>query len=153
MPGSVVLLPSADEQARAVLLTAMGRAGLRLVDIDLPLAGPAPFSTRVCAAIHLARPASPLLMVAPAASAGHLASIALAQRRAHRTVGGYVLIDPGQDAASAPGGSDWPDAPVTCIAYREPSPAWVRLRDWASVACPSPGDVVSAIRSVSGALA
>lgn len=153
MPGSVVLLPSGDDPQRGALMSAMARAGLRIVDIDLPLAGSAPFATRVCAAIHLARPASPLLMVAPAASAGHLASIALAQRRAHRQVGGYVLIDPGQDAASAPGGSDWPDAPVTCIAYREPAPGWVRLRDWASIVCPSPADVVGTIGGLAGGLA
>jgi hypothetical protein len=143
MPGSVILLPSGGDHERAAFLALLGRAGLRLVDIDLPIADPAPFATRVCAAIHLARPASPLLIVAPTASAGHLASIALAQRRAHRQVGGYVLIDPGQDAANAPGGADWPDAPVTCIAYREPAPAWVRLRDWASVSCPSLAEVVS----------
>jgi len=150
MPGSVVLLPSDRPAARDSLLLAMAREGIRIVDIDLPVADPAPFATRVCAAIHLARPASPILIVAPAASAGHLPSIALAQRRAHREVRGYVLIDPDSDAARAPGGSDWPDAPVTCISYREPVPAWVRLRDWPSVTCSSLEGVARTISDRAG---
>jgi len=138
MAGVTILLPSAGELDRTSLIVAMGDLGIRLCDIDLPLAQAAPFATRVCAAIQQARPAAPLLIVAPPASAAHLPAIALAQRTARRRVTAYVLLEPGLlEVAASPSGADWPDAPVTCISLQTTMPDWVRLRDWQSVFCQS----------------
>lgn len=138
MAGATILLPSTGEFDRMSLITAMGGLGIRLCDIDLPLAQAAPFATRVCAAIQQARPAAPLVIVAPPVSAAHLPAIALAQRTARRRVSAYVLLEPGLlEGVVSPHGADWPDAPVTCIGLQAPLPDWVRLRDWQSMACQS----------------
>ena len=138
MAGATILLPSAGEFDRMRLIAAMGDLGIRLCDIDLPLAQAAPFATRVCAAIQQARPAAPLVIVAPPVSAAHLPAIALAQRTARRRVTAYVLLEPGLlEVAASPSGADWPDAPVICISLLAPLPDWVRLRDWQSMACQS----------------
>lgn len=120
------------------LLGSMREARLRICDINLPLVHPAPFATRVCAAIQHARPAAPLVIVAPPASAMHLPAIALAQRTARRRVSAYVLLEPGLlESKGSPTGADWPDAPVTCISLRSAMPEWVRLRAWQHGECGS----------------
>lgn len=129
MPVNAILLPG--EHDRGELVSAMAGCGIRFVDIDLPSAHPAPFATRVCAAIGAARPASPVVIVAPPASAPHLPAIALAQRSAHRRVTGYVILEPGLiQTGSIPTGVDWPDAPVACLSMGVTEPAWVSLRGW-----------------------
>ena len=136
MSATVILLPSVHEFDRPELIGALGRRGIRLIDLDLPVADAAPFATRVCGAIAAARPASPVLIVAPPTSAAHLPAIGLGQRSAHRRVTAYVVLEPGLiPAPSVPTGGDWPDAPVTCISLQSPEPAWVSLRGWQGLAC------------------
>ena len=108
---SVVVLPGELTPPRAMWTRHLIQAGFHVVDVDLPIADPAPLSVRACAAIHAASPPGPVVVVAPQASSGILAAVALAQRRAHRGVAAYLLIDPVED----PTGQDWPDAPVIAL--------------------------------------
>jgi len=145
---SVVMLPGVIAPDRATWMTALLRAGHHVLDIDLPLADPAPLATRACAAIHALSPPGPLIVIAPRASCGILAAIGLAQRRAHRTVLGYLLVDPVEDPTSP----DWPDAPVTALdtgldqdlAHRG------RLRGWETGSLSAPSDLVAAIVAAGG---
>ena len=149
MPGcSVVVLPGLLAPERTAWVTALIRAGHHVLDLDLPIADPAPLSVRACAAVHAASPPGPLVVIAPPASTGILAAVALAQRRAHRGVLGYLLIDPAED----PTGPDWPDAPVIALdsgalgdlGHR------ARLRGWGGGALAGPDDLIAAIGDLGG---
>ena len=143
---SVVLLPGDLEPQRAEWTSRLIRAGFHVIDVDLPLADAAPLSVRACAAVHAASPPGPLVIVAPPSSSGILASIGLAQRRAHRAVAGYLLIDPLDD----PTGQDWPDAPVIALdsGSRADLEHHARLRGWARVPTRGPDDLLAAIGGV-----
>ena len=56
-------------------------------------------------------PAGPVVWVAHGQSARLLPGLAFAQRAAHRTIVGYVLVDAPSPAPSL----EWPDAPVTWV--------------------------------------
>ncbi|MFM8350154.1 MAG: hypothetical protein ACKN9D_03720 [Actinomycetales bacterium] len=146
MPVSTIVLPSAAELDRGELLGELGRRGVRVVDVDLPSAHPAPFATRVCAAIGAARPAGGFIVVVPPASVGALPAVALAQRSARRRVIGYAILEPGLiNARDVPTGLDWPDAPVTCLSVRVAEPAWVGLRGWHGLTLASLSEVASVL--------
>lgn len=101
---------------------------LVLADI-IPVDGPdAALAARLCAAINLLDPPAPLVVVADGARALLLPAVALSQRRMHRRVDGYVLIDPVLPAIA----ESWPDAPVTVVTDDERGDASVqgRLRGW-----------------------
>lgn len=148
VPVNVILLPSAGEIDRSQLLIAMAEQQIRVIDIDLPSAHPAPFATRVCAAIQAAHPPSPVVVVATPISAPHLPAIALAQRRAFRRVTGYALLEPGLiGGGDVPSGADWPDAPVACLSIQATEPGWVRLRGWHGL---SVGSLSTAARVLAG---
>jgi hypothetical protein len=96
------------------------------VTITLPHVSTSPRSVLACAAIHQQAPPAPLVIVTQGALLDLLPSIALAQRTAHRTVAGYVLIDP-QIGGPLP---DWPDAPVMVISSDERVQREAILRNW-----------------------
>ena len=127
--GTIVLLPGAT--GRAELIEDLASLDVPLLDIDLPMADPAPLSVRACAAIHgglgTADPDAPCIVIAPSESALIVPAVSLAQRRAGRAVGGYVLIEPGEDPTSG----DWPDARVVVVAPDgHPSLRRAELRGW-----------------------
>lgn len=140
---SVIVLPGDLPPARAEWVRHLIRTGVHVVDVDLPIADPPPLSVRACAAIHAASPPSPIVVVAPPASSGILAAVGLAQRRAHRSVAGYVLIDPVDD----PTGQDWPDAPVLALDSGDLADLahHARLRGWGRLPAAGPDDLVAAV--------
>ena len=87
---------------------------------------PAPLAVRICADIHRINPPDPIVFVARGALAEVLPSIAFAQRTAHRTVAGYVLVDPIFPNPAA----DWPDAPVMVLGSTPFAERDARLRGW-----------------------
>ena len=137
--GTVVMLPGRLDPERSQWIAALRGAGAEVLDLDLAMADPAPISARACVAIHEARPAGTLIIVAPPSSAGIVTAVALAQRTAHRTIGGYVLIDPPED----PSGPDWPDAPVQVLGDAQAAHR-ARLRGWGSTDA-APEHLVSAL--------
>ncbi|MBC6457616.1 hypothetical protein [Actinomadura sp. HBU206391] len=77
-------------------------------------------------------PAQPLVLVAHNAAGALLPSLGLAQRAAHRTVGGYVFVDAEFPAPGELRG-DWPDAPCGYLRTSEPyelQARQARLRGW-----------------------
>jgi hypothetical protein len=87
---------------------------------------PAPVAVRICAEIHRINPADPIVIVARGSIAQVLPSIAFAQRTAHRTVAGYVLVDPSFPSPA----TDWPDAPVLVLGHTPVVERDARLRGW-----------------------
>lgn len=65
-------------------------------------------------------PTGPVVWVAHGESARLLPGLAFAQRAAHRTIVGYVLVDANSPAPSL----EWPDAPVTWIST-DAAPDWI----------------------------
>lgn len=125
--GTVVVLPS-DQHPRLRELLLDGDhlidTGFQAVDIT-PVDGPdAALATRVCAAIGMAAPHPPLVIVALGSSALLLPAVALAQRAAHRRVAQYVLVDPVLPDAT----DSWPDARVI-VFTDDPGPLPI-LRGW-----------------------
>ncbi|MBC6466863.1 hypothetical protein [Actinomadura alba] len=86
------------------------------------------------AALEIAahRPAQPLVLVAHGAAGAVLPKLGAAQRAAHRTVGGYVLVD-AEFPEPAELRGDWPDAPCGYLRTAEPyelEARQARLRGW-----------------------
>lgn len=101
---------------------------LVLADV-VPVDGPeSALAARTCAAINLLGPRPPLVVVADGARALLLPAVALSQRRMHRRVHEYVLVDPVLPAIT----EGWPDAPVTVVTDDQGGDASVqgRLRGW-----------------------
>ena len=116
---SIVILPDEASAARAEcaeILTAPG-SNCAAFDVEVPPGASDLKSVQVCAAIMVAAPRPPLLVVTTLASMHLLPAVARAQRAARQLVCGYVLIDASQGAPSGdPSGESWPDAPVFLIA-------------------------------------
>ena len=94
-------------------------------------------ATEMCADLLRHAPQQPLVIVARGGACAALPAVALAQRTAHRRVGGYLLVDP-----KPPAGTDvWPDAPVHVITTDEQIARTSTLRGWSV----SAEDVVTAI--------
>ena len=117
MPGTVLHIVNEGSE-RAVMLGD--------ITIRVPLVSSAPRSVIVCAQIHQYAPLAPLIIVTHGALVELLPSIALAQRTAHRSVAGYVLIDPVMGAPTL----DWPDAPVLVISEDPKTQRDAALRSW-----------------------
>jgi hypothetical protein len=99
----------------------LGEYGLNVLVPQAPDAAGMRYVAGISLAISAADPSPPLLLVARGAAGPLLPAVALAQRAAHRAVGGYLFLDAGlpsqgprndhdhQQAAPLP--VDWPDAP------------------------------------------
>ncbi|MFB4304647.1 hypothetical protein [Actinomadura sp. GTD37] len=122
-PGTVVLLhaPHATAASWGDLPEMLRSYGLDVVAPDVPDETGPRYIARVSLIITATDPAVPLVLVAHGAAGPLLPGIALAQRAAHRPVGGFVFVDadlprrgqhdhgaPENDLPVAP---DWPEAP------------------------------------------
>jgi hypothetical protein len=87
---------------------------------------PEALTARTCAAINALSPAPPLVLVAHGERVPLLPAVALSQRSSHRTVLGYLLIDPVLPAVT----DSWPDAPVTVVSDDDWIVTQARLRGW-----------------------
>ena len=132
---SIVILPDEASAARAEcadILTAPG-SNCAAFDVEVPPGASDLKSVQVCAAIMVAAPRPPLLVVTTLASMHLLPAVARAQRAARHLICGYVLIDAGKGAPGAdPSGESWPDAPVFLIAGIGDAAArsHAKLRGW-----------------------
>ena len=132
---SIVILPDEASAARfecAEILTAPG-SNCAAFDVEVPPGASDLKSVQVCAAIMVAAPKPPLLIVTTLSSMHLLPAVARAQRAARQLICGYVLIDAGKGAPGAdPSGESWPDAPVFLIAGIGDAAArsHAKLRGW-----------------------
>ncbi|MFG1998008.1 hypothetical protein ACGFNU_02535 [Spirillospora sp. NPDC048911] len=122
-PGTLVLLhaPQASSVAWGDLPEMLRSYGMDVIAPDVPDGGTR-YVARASLIIAATAPSSPLVLVAYGAAGPLLPAVALAQRAAHRKVGGYVFVDAelprlrrqhDHDEAEppAPVPTDWPDAP------------------------------------------
>jgi len=155
---SIVFLPDGASAARAQcadLLTAAG-SNCTAFDIEVPPGASDLESAQVCAAIMVAAPRPPLLIVSTLASIHLLPAVARAQRAARQRVSGYVLIDAGEGAPVAdPSGESWPDAPVFFIAGLRDNAArsHSQLRGWQVIDAQDATDVAALINDLAHELA
>jgi len=155
---SIVILPDEASAARAecaALLTAPD-SNSTAVDIEVPPEASDLESVQVCAAIMVAAPRPPLLIVSTLASIHLLPAVARAQRAARQRVSGYVLIDAGQGAPAAdPSGESWPDAPVFLIAGLgdDAARSHSQLRGWQVIDAQDAADVAALINDLAHELA
>jgi hypothetical protein len=132
---SIVILPDEASTARfecTEILTAPG-SNCAAFDVEVPPGASDLKSVQVCAAIMVAAPQPPLLIVTTLSSMHLLPAVARAQRAARQLICGYVLIDAGKGAPGAdPSGESWPDAPVFLIAGIGDAAArsHAKLRGW-----------------------
>jgi len=147
---SIVILPDYASAARAecaAILTAPG-SNCAAFDIEVPPGASDLESVQVCAAIMVADPHPPLLIVATLASMHLLPPVARAQRAARQLICGYVLIDAGQGALGAdPSGESWPDAPVFLVASigDDAARSHANLRGWHVVDAEDATDIAALI--------
>ncbi|MBW8481985.1 hypothetical protein [Actinomadura parmotrematis] len=146
-PGTLVLLhaPGGTAAAWGDLPEMLRSYGLDVVAPTVPDAG-AGYVARASLIIAATDPAVPLVLVGHGAAGPLLPAVALAQRAAHRKVGGYVFVDAAlprprrehdhSDAAppvAVP--ADWPEAPCGYLrthgaAGCEQAAREARLRGW-----------------------
>ncbi|QFG23470.1 hypothetical protein [Actinomadura sp. WMMB 499] len=160
-PGSLVLLhaPNTGSAAWGDLPETLRSYGLDVIVPDVAEGTGSRYVARAALIIAATAPATPLVLAAHGAAGPLLPAIALAQRAAHRTVGGYLFVDAelprpaqardhdhehGHGGAAAPpehvpSPPDWPDAPCAYLrthADRSASPEHdravreARLRGW-----------------------
>ena len=132
---SIVILPDEGSAARAECAAILISPGSGFTAFDVKVAPGASElkSLQVCAAIMVAAPQPPLLIVTTLSSIHLLPAVARAQRAARHLICGYVLIDAGKGAPGAdPSGESWPDAPVFLIAGIGDAAArsHAKLRGW-----------------------
>lgn len=155
---SIVILPDEASAARATcaaILTAPGSDSAAF-DVEAPPGASEVKSVQVCAAIMVAAPRPPLLIVTTLASMHLLPAVARAQRAARQLICGYVLIDAGQGAPGAdPSGESWPDAPVFLIAGIDDAAArsHAKLRGWQVVDAEAANDIAAVINDLAHELA
>lgn len=155
---SIVILPdegSASRAACAAILTAPG-SDCAAFDVEVPPGTSELKSAEVCAAIMVAAPRQPLLIVTTLASMHLLPAVARAQRAARQLVCGYVLVDAGQGAPSAdPSGESWPDAPVFLLAGSGDAAArsHATLRGWQVIDAEATTDVAALITDLAHEMA
>ncbi|MFC5747351.1 hypothetical protein [Actinomadura rugatobispora] len=123
-PGTLVLLhsPYARSAAWGDLPEMLRLHGLDVVTPDVPDSSGPRYVARASLVISATAPTAPLVLVARGGAGPLLPGIALAQRAAHRKVGGYVFLDAelprlghghahDHDEPSVPVPPDWPEAP------------------------------------------
>jgi hypothetical protein len=155
-PGTVVLLHATGSSAAAWgdLPGALRLDGPDVIVPDVPEdAGPR-YVARAALAISAAVPVAPLLLVARGDAGPLVPGVALAQRAAHRKIGGYVFLDAdlprpatavqqhdhGEPSVTAvpsvPIPPDWPEAPCAYLRTADAGPETggalteARLRGW-----------------------
>ncbi|WP_026402811.1 hypothetical protein [Actinomadura rifamycini] len=151
-PGSLVLLhaPNTGSAAWGDLPETLRSYGLDVIAPDVAEGAGSRYVARASLIIAATAPATPLVLAAHGAAGPLLPAVALAQRAAHRAVGGYLFVDAdlprpahahdhdggGEHVPSPP---DWPDAPCAYLrthADRSASPGHdravreARLRGW-----------------------
>ncbi|GAA1566875.1 hypothetical protein GCM10009678_57240 [Actinomadura kijaniata] len=159
-PGTVVLLhsPHGAADGWGDLPEMLRSYGLDVIAPDVPDAAGPRYVARASLVIAATDPSVPLVLVGHGAAGPLLPAVALAQRAAHRGVGGYVFVDAdlprprrghehdheeGHGEPPAPVPADWPDAPCGYLwthadrtagsAERERSVREARLRGWTVV--------------------
>ena len=123
-PGTLVLLhaPNAGAGSWGDLPEMLRSYGLDVVAPDVPDATGPRYIALVSLTVTATDPAAPLVLVAHGAAGPLLPGIALAQRAAHRPVGGFVFVDAdlprplhlhgeGSPHEELPMPPDWPEAP------------------------------------------
>ncbi|WP_067793964.1 hypothetical protein [Actinomadura formosensis] len=150
-PGSVVLLhaPNTTADSWGELPRMLRSYGLDVLAPDVPDETGTRYIARASLAITANDPAAPLVLVARGAAGPLLPGIALAQRAAHRPIGGFVFVDAdlprrgGHDHAAPqndlPMAPDWPEAPCGYLrthpdgaasSERDEAVREARLRGW-----------------------
>ncbi|MBT2206729.1 hypothetical protein [Actinomadura sp. NEAU-AAG7] len=118
-PGSLVLLhaPGASAASWGDLPEMLRSYGLDVIAPDVAETG-SRYVARVSLIITASGPEVPLVLVAHGDAGPLLPAVALAQRAAHRMVGGYVFVDAAlprpqgaHDHEQVPIPPDWPEAP------------------------------------------
>ncbi|TDE27664.1 hypothetical protein [Actinomadura sp. 6K520] len=122
-PGTLVLLHAPDAGAKSWgdLPEMLRSYGLDVVAPDVADTGPR-YIARASLIIAATDPVAPLVLVAHGAAGPLLPGISLAQRAAHRPVGGYLFVDAdlprplhlhgeGSPHDELPMPPDWPEAP------------------------------------------
>lgn len=151
-PGSLVLLhaPNTGSAAWGDLPETLRSYGLDVIAPDVAEGTGSRYVARASLIIAATAPATPLVLAAHGAAGPLLPAVALAQRAAHRAVGGYLFVDAdlprpahahdhddGHEHVPSP--PDWPDAPCAYLrthADRSASPGHAqavreaRLRGW-----------------------
>ncbi|MFF5263575.1 hypothetical protein ACFY4C_32005 [Actinomadura viridis] len=123
-PGTLVLLhaPYACSGAWGDVPEALRADGLDVVAPDVPDSSGPRYVARASLVISATAATAPLVLVARGGAGPLLPAVALAQRAAHRAVGGYVFVDAelprpqhaqGHDHGGRPipAPPDWPEAP------------------------------------------
>ena len=157
-PGTLVLLhaPNTGSAAWGDLPETLRSYGLDVIAPDVAEGAGSRYVARASLIIAATAPATPLVLAAHGAAGPLLPAVALAQRAAHRAVGGYLFVDAdlprpaqardhdhGDDHEAphehVPSPPDWPDAPCAYLrthADRSASPGHARavrearLRGW-----------------------
>ncbi|TDD71203.1 hypothetical protein [Actinomadura rubrisoli] len=151
-PGSLILLhaPNTTAASWGDLPEMLRSYGLDVIAPDVPDGTGVRYVARVSLIITATDPVVPLVLAAHGAAGPLLPAIALAQRAAHRPVGGYVFIDAdlprparehdhGSPEDRVPVPADWPEAPCgylrtqvdrSASADRDQTVREARLRGW-----------------------
>ncbi|MFI0448158.1 hypothetical protein [Actinomadura sp. 6N118] len=161
-PGTLVLLhaPSSSAAAWGDLPEMLRSYGMDVVTPDVTESGTR-YVARASLIIAATAPTSPLVLIAYGAAGPLLPAVALAQRAAHRKVGGYVFIDAelprpqrehDHEDPPAPVPADWPDAPCGYLRTNGAEPDEHRqamreatLRGWPVVEHRPPAAVAQAL--------
>lgn len=168
-PGTLVLLhaPGADAGSWGDLPEMLRSYGLDVVAPDVRDTGHR-YIARVSLIISATDPAAPLVLAAHGAAGPLLPGVALAQRAAHRPVGGYVFVDAdlprplhlhGEGSAheELPMPPDWPEAPCGYLrteSDRAGSPGHdeavreARLRGWPVTEHEPPASVAQSLSAL-----
>ena len=155
---SIVILPDEASAARAECaeILAAPASNCTAFDIAVPRGASDLKFVQVCAAIMVADPRPPVLIVSTLASMHLLPAVARARRAARQLICGYVLIDAGQGAPGAdPSGESWPDAPVFLIAGLgdDAARAHANLRGWQVVDAEDANDIAALTNDLAHELA
>ena len=170
-PGSLVLLhaPNATSVSWGDLPEMLRSYGLDVITPDVPAGTGARYVARASLIISATNPVVPLVLIAHGAAGPLLPAIALAQRAAHRPVGGYVFVDADlprplrahdhdhdalPDESRVPIPPDWPEAPCgylrthadrTESSGRDQAVREARLRGWPVIEHEPPAAVAQAL--------
>ncbi|MFC4054869.1 hypothetical protein ACFOY4_34715 [Actinomadura syzygii] len=172
-PGTLVLLHAPKETSAAWgdLPAALRTSGLDVRAPDVPDETGPRYIARASLLVGASGPVPPLVLVAHGAAGPLLPGIALAQRAAHRPIGGYVFVDadlphplrhdhaaPENDVPMPP---DWPEAPCGYLRThpdRKASPAHdqavreAQLRGWPTTEHEPPTPVAQALNALIASL-
>lgn len=131
-PGTVVLLHGPLDRAAvwADLPELLRSYGLDVIAPDIRSGEGMQYVARAALVVAATDPSPPLLLVGHGTAGPLLPALAVAQRAAHRPVGGYLFLDAGlpvsrqagthaHDTPTVPVPADWPDAPCGYLQISE----------------------------------